>query len=167
MYDGLLQWHHGVIWLDGALNYTDLSTEVTRKWKIPAKLYTFAIVQDNTHYFRLLRFLASVNILQYILKRKSRADILCPSMQGSFSSHELWWSTTHVARTRRHPQITTKAPDVCNALNGVINRLEHNAVVVLLCNGIGAYEELISDERFRNISCMLAVTTNGVYTTER
>ena len=52
-------------------------------------------------------------------------------------------------------------------MEDVLDRLLYNAVVVLLYNGMGAYEKLISDTRFRDISFMLAVTTNGVFATKR
>lgn len=65
------------------------------------------------------------------------------------------------------PQVTTKAPDVCRAVEGVADRLTNDAVVVVLCNGMGAYDELISRPRLSDVSFLLAATSLGAFTTKR
>lgn len=64
-------------------------------------------------------------------------------------------------------KVTTKAPDVSRAVEGVFDRLTSNAVVVILCNGMGVYDELMSNRRLTGVSYLLAATTHGVFSTER
>lgn len=64
-------------------------------------------------------------------------------------------------------QVTTKAPDVSPALEMVVDRLTSKAVVVVLGNGMGVYDELMSNRRLAGVSYLLATTTHGVFTTAR
>lgn len=70
-------------------------------------------------------------------------------------------------RTANVLQVATKCGDVCCALHGVVDRLTSDAIVVLLCNGMGVHDELISTERLAGASYLLASTTHGAFTTAR
>lgn len=65
------------------------------------------------------------------------------------------------------PQVTTKAPDVRRAVDGIAHRLTDDAVVVVLCNGMGVYDELMSQPRLTDVSFLLAATSHGTFTTQR
>lgn len=56
---------------------------------------------------------------------------------------------------------------MCGALAEVVDRLTEDAIVVLLCNGMGVHDEVMSNTQLAGFSYLLAVTTHGAFTTRR
>ncbi|CAM9699655.1 unnamed protein product [Discosporangium mesarthrocarpum] len=63
--------------------------------------------------------------------------------------------------------VATKATDACRAVADVAERLQNDAVILLLCNGMGVYEEITSKDELSRFSYLLGATTHGVYSKGR
>ena len=67
----------------------------------------------------------------------------------------------------RNLLLTTKAPDAAKAVTSVINRLDTNARIIILCNGALAVQEeireVLRDSHEDGVQIHLASTTHGAY----
>eukprot|EP00612_Vaucheria_litorea_P007501 CAMPEP_0171470424 /NCGR_PEP_ID=MMETSP0946-20130122/147_1 /TAXON_ID=109269 /ORGANISM="Vaucheria litorea, Strain CCMP2940" /LENGTH=239 /DNA_ID=CAMNT_0011999813 /DNA_START=248 /DNA_END=967 /DNA_ORIENTATION=+ len=62
--------------------------------------------------------------------------------------------------------ITTKAYDARKALDDVFPRLQQNSNVLILCNGMGVYEEVRDELHKIDAKIFLGISTHGTYKTE-
>jgi 2-dehydropantoate 2-reductase len=100
----------------------------------------------------LHRSSASADAAPQLLKRRAN---------GAVSTHSLPRLGAAAARNIHGLIITTKAADVLPALLQVIKQLAADAPVILVHNGLGVYEQVISHYPAALVYC--AITTEGAY----
>lgn len=105
-----------------------------------------------------------------LLHRNSASAAAAPQLlkrraNGAVSTHKLARLGSAAARNIHGLIITTKAADVMPALLGVIGQLAADAPVILLHNGLGIYERVISHYPATLVYC--AITTEGAYLDSR